>query len=88
MAGTKKTGDSHTAKALWTMKAAKDRDDEFYDSFHQKYIQGRPQTRLELWEELLKSLVAALAKALEYLEGVYECLKIRSQVTCPSPWSV
>ena len=25
VAGTKKTGDSHTAKALWTMKAAKDR---------------------------------------------------------------
>ena len=55
------------------MKAAKDREDEFYDPARENDIQGKPQTRLELWEEHLKSPGAALAKALACLEGVYEC---------------
>ena len=39
---------------------------------HPKDIQGRPQTRLGLWEEDPKSLVAALAKALECWEAAYD----------------
>ena len=50
------------------MKAARDRDEEFYDPARKEDILGRTNTRLELWEEHLKDLVAALAKALECLE--------------------
>ena len=67
--GTKKLGESQKAKALWSMKAAEDRDEQFCDPTHQKDMQGRPQTRLVLWEEHLKSPVAALAKALECFEA-------------------
>ena len=56
------------------MKAAKDRDHEFFTiQSIRKNIQGGAQTRLEVWEEHLKSLVAVLAKALECLEGICEC---------------
>ena len=71
--GTQNPCDSQKAKPLWTMKAAKDRDhDFFYDPTHQKDIQGGPQTRLEVWKEHLKSQVAVLAKAFECLEGICE----------------
>ena len=54
--GTKKLGDNRRAKALWAMKAAKDREDTFYDPTHQKDIQERAQTRQRLWEEHLKQI--------------------------------
>ena len=43
-AGTKKPGDSQEARALRAMKAARDRDAEFYDPSYQKYVQGRTRT--------------------------------------------
>ena len=55
------------------MKAARDRDNEFHDPARKNDILDRPQTRLELWEEHLKSLVAALTKALDCLDAVYDC---------------
>ena len=71
--GTNKPGASQKAKALWTMKAANDRDDEFYDRARKNDIQGRTRNRLELREEHLQSPVAALTKAKECLEAVYDC---------------
>ena len=43
-AGTKQPGDSQEAITLRAMKAARDRDAEFYDPACQKYIQGRTRT--------------------------------------------
>ena len=40
------------------MKAARDRDEEFYDPAQN--VPGRTKNRLELWEEHLKDPVAAL----------------------------
>ena len=64
-AGANKHTDSQKAKAFWTKKAARDRRDEFHDSARKNDILRRPQTRLELWEEHLRSPVAALTKALD-----------------------
>ena len=50
------------------MKAAKNREEELYDPIHSKDIEERTQIRLGLWEAHVKSPVAALAKALEYLD--------------------
>ena len=58
------------------MKATKDREEPFYDPTYQKIIQERTQIRRGLWEEHLKSSVAALAKALECLEATNEMLTI------------
>ena len=57
------------AKALWAMKAAWNRGEEFYDPARKEDILGRTKTRLELWEEHLKDPMAALAKSLESLEN-------------------
>ena len=46
--------EAQKAKALWTLKAAKDRKEEFYDPARKDDILGRDITRLELWEEHLK----------------------------------
>ena len=70
---TKKPGDSQKAKALWTVKAARDRDDGFYDPARKNDIQGRTRTRVVLREEHRKSLVAVLAKALDCLDAVCDC---------------
>ena len=50
----------------WTMKAAKDREEEFYD-LARKDILGK--TRLELWEEHLKDPIRALDKDLKCPEN-------------------
>ena len=80
-AGARKPSESHEAKALWPMKAAKDRGDEFYgsdrgDEFYgsarKEDILGRKQTRLELWEEHLKDPIVALDKALKCVEKQYQ----------------
>ena len=55
--------ESQKAKALWAMKAARDRDKEFYDPAHKEDILGRSKTRLDLWEEHLTDSIAALARA-------------------------
>ena len=63
-AGVRKPYETQKAKALWKMKAAKDRREDFYDN-----ILGRNNTRLELWEEHLKDPIVALDKALKCVEN-------------------
>ena len=63
--------ESQKAKALWAMKAARDRDKEFYDPAHKEDILGK--TRLDLWEEHITDSIAALARALECLENSFSC---------------
>ena len=64
----KKSSGSQKAKALWPMKAAKERGDEFYDSARKENTLGRKQTRLELWEEHFKDPIVALDNALKCVE--------------------
>ena len=63
--------ESEKAKALWGMKVAWDRGEEYYDPPRKEDILGRTKTRLDLWEEHLKDPVAALAKALACLENPF-----------------
>ena len=67
--GAKKPSESQKAKALWAMKAAKDRVEEFYDPARKENILGKNKTRLELWEEHLKDPIIALDTALKCLEN-------------------
>ena len=67
--GVKKPQEAQKANALWTMKAAKDRKEEFYDPAREEDISKRNKTRLELWEEHLKDPKAALDKALKCVES-------------------
>ena len=46
--GVKKPQEEQMAKALWAMKAAKDRKDEFYDPARDEDISRRKKTRLGL----------------------------------------
>ena len=69
--GVMKPQKAQKAKALWAMKAAKDRREEFYDPARKDNILGRNKTRLELWEEHLKDPIAALDKALTCVESQY-----------------
>ena len=46
--GVKKPQEAHKARALWAMKAAKDRRDEFYDPARKGNFLGRNKRRLEL----------------------------------------
>ena len=71
-AATKKPSESEKAKALWAMKAAKEREKEYYDSARKDNMLGRRKTRLELWEEHLQDPIAALEKALTCLENPSE----------------
>ena len=66
-AGAKTPSESQKAKALWAMKGAWDRSEEYYDPARKEDILGRTKTRPELWEEHLKDPDAALAKAMECL---------------------
>ena len=59
------------AKALWAMKAARDRKEGFYDPAREEDISRRIKTRLKLWEEHLKDPIAALDKALKRLVSQY-----------------
>ena len=49
-ASVKKPNENPKAKALWKMKAAKDREEEFCDPGRKDNILGRNETRLEQWE--------------------------------------
>ena len=68
---SKKTQEAQKASALWAMKAAKDRREEFYDSARKDNILGRNKTRLELWEEHLKDPIVALDQAPKCVEDQY-----------------
>ena len=57
--GVKKPHENQKAKALWKMKAAKDRGEDFYDPERKENILGRNKTLLELWEEHLKDPMAS-----------------------------
>ena len=57
--GVKKPQEAQKAEALWAMKAAKDRNEEFYDPAREEDISRRNTTLLELWEEHLKESKAA-----------------------------
>ena len=63
--GVKKPQEAQKARALWAMKAAKDRKEEFYDPAREEDISKRNKTRWELWEEHLKDPIAALDKSLK-----------------------
>ena len=68
---TTKPSDSQKAKAFWTMKAARDRDDELSSS---KERYSRKTSSTDLWEIHLKSPVAALTKAsADCMEAHYDC---------------
>ena len=68
-AGVKKPNEKQKAEALWKMKAAKDRREDFYDPERKDNILVRNRTRLELWEAHLKDPVVALDKALKCVEN-------------------
>ena len=63
--GAKKPQEAQKAKALWAMRAAKDRREEFDVPAREDNILGRNTTRLELWEEHLKGPIAALDKSIK-----------------------
>ena len=65
----KKPHEAPKAKALWKMKAAKDRGEEFYDPECKDNILGRNKTRLPLWEEHFKDPIVALDKPLKCVES-------------------
>ena len=68
--GEEATG-SQKAEALWAMKAAKDRKEEFHDPAREEDTSRRNKTRLELWEEHLKDPIVALDKAIKCVESQY-----------------
>ena len=61
-ARVRKPNKSQKARALWTVKTAKDRGEDFYDAERKDNILGRNKSRLNLWEERLKDPIAALDK--------------------------
>ena len=63
-AGQRKPMEVTKARALWKMKAARDRREDRKDN-----ISGRNKTRLELWEEHLRDPIVALDKALKCVEN-------------------
>ena len=67
----RKPQEAQKAKALWAMKAAKDREEEFYDPAREEDTSSRNKTRLELWEEHLKDPIVALDKAIKCVESQY-----------------
>ena len=82
--GARKPSASHKAKAFWTMKAAWDRSEEYYDPARNEDILGRTKIRLDLREEHLKDPIAALAKALECLEKLFWCWLLVCSFCCQS----
>ena len=66
-AGVRRPSESQKAMALWKMKAAKHRREDFYDPERKDNILGRNKTRLELWEEHLKDPIVALDTCVENL---------------------
>ena len=75
--GVKKPQEVQKAKAIWTMKAAKDAGEEYYDPTREDIL-GRNKKRLALWEERLKDPIVALDKALTCVEN--SCWKVVARV--------
>ena len=69
--GVEKAAGGPKAEALWAMKAAKDREEDFCDPARKDNVLGRNKTRLELWEEHLKEPIVALDKALQCVGDQY-----------------
>ena len=69
--GVKKPQEAHKARAVWAMKAAMDRREEFYDPARKDNTLERNETRLELWQEHLKDPVVALDKPVQSVEDQY-----------------
>ena len=69
--GAKKLQEAQKGKALWAMKAAKHRMEEFYDPVRKDNILGGNKTRLELLEEHLNDPIVALDKALKCVDDQY-----------------
>ena len=69
--GVKKPQEAQKANALWAMKEAKDRREEFYDPARKDNILGRNNTGLELWEEHLNDAIVAVDKGLKCVEDQY-----------------
>ena len=65
----KKTNESEKAKAVWAMKAAKDRERNTTTWLAERTFLGRNRTRLELRDEHLKDPIIALGKAFKCLEN-------------------
>ena len=59
-------------KPFRAMKAAKDREEDLYETARKDSILGRSLTRQELWREHLKDFVVVLDNALKYLENQYQ----------------
>ena len=66
-AGVKKQQEAQKAKALWAMKAAKDRREDFYHPAGTNNILIRNRTRLELWEEHLKDPIFCAGQSLHMM---------------------
>ena len=78
--GVEKPQEGQKAKALWTMKAAKDAGEEYHDPTREDNIMRRKKARLALWEEHLKDPIVALDKDLK-------CVwKIRTRDLGRSAW--
>ena len=60
-AGCEKSGEDKKAKALWSLKEAKDKGLDFYGLGSVQKIQTRPRVRLDLWALHLKSPPATSA---------------------------
>ena len=67
----KKPQEAQEAKALWAMRAAKDRKEEFYDPARKDNTSSRNKTRFYLCQEHLKDQIVALDKALKCVEDQY-----------------
>ena len=81
-AGAKKPSASQKAEALWAMKAAKDREEDFCDPARKENILGRKQARPELWEERPNhSLGQSSEVPRKSLSGLTSCSKFLRKVT-------
>ena len=68
-AGARKQNESHKARALWKMKAARHGGEDLNDPERKDNNLGRNKTRLELCEEHLKDSIVALGKAVKCVEN-------------------
>ena len=71
-AGAKRPSESQKAKALWAVKTANGRRDEFFDSTRKKKFWEENRKILELLEEHLQDPVVALDKALKCVQNQYQ----------------
>ena len=84
--GVKKPQEAQKAKALWAMKAAKDRKEEHHDPAREEDILERNKTRLELWEAHFKDPIVALDKALNEVRGRSVLKLARGLVEARQQW--